>query len=187
MGVVFEMKSCENQQTVSFESPIGTIKVTLCLFGLHRLSLVDHLVIPNKQIKVKLMAKDVITDELIDKLNEWLSAYFECRDQQLDTKQLTLCPIFTSSTPEFYRKVWLLLKNNVKFGQTISYSDLAAETGSPGASRAVGSAMKSNPIPLVVPCHRVIRKDGSFGHYSAGSGHALKEWLLNHEMNTSNN
>ena len=70
--------------------------------------------------------------------------------------------------------------NDIKFGQTISYSDLAAiSVGKPQASRAVGTAMKNNPLILMVPCHRVVKKDGKPGNYSAGN--SLKQWLISFE------
>lgn len=62
---------------------------------------------------------------------------------------------------------------------TVSYGDLAGMAGHPRAARAVGTAMACNPIPIVIPCHRVIRSDGTLGNY--GDDPALKEHLLAHE------
>ena len=56
----------------------------------------------------------------------------------------------------------------VPFGKLISYRDLAAIAGSPGAARAVGNAMSRNPVPIVVPCHRVVHSDGTLGGYTGG-------------------
>jgi methylated-DNA-[protein]-cysteine S-methyltransferase len=67
----------------------------------------------------------------------------------------------------------------VPYGQTVSYKELAERAGSPGASRAVGSAMATNPIPIVVPCHRVLRTGGDLGGY--GGGLDAKVWLLHLE------
>jgi methylated-DNA-[protein]-cysteine S-methyltransferase len=64
-------------------------------------------------------------------------------------------------------------------GETVSYGELAEMAGYPRASRAVGNAMAANPIPVVVPCHRVIRSDGSMGRY--GNDPTWKERLLRHE------
>ena len=50
-----------------------------------------------------------------------------------------------------------------------------------GAARAVGTAMSNNPIQIIVPCHRVIKSDGSFGNYAKGCRKGVKKWLLNHE------
>ena len=68
----------------------------------------------------------------------------------------------------------------VPFGSTVTYKDLAEKTGNPKAVRAVGSAMRTNPIILAIPCHRVLKSDGSLGNYSAG-GPANKDWLLTFE------
>lgn len=78
----------------------------------------------------------------------------------------------------FYRQVLDTLMT-VDYGTTVSYGELAFMAGSPGAARAVGTAMSSNPIPLVVPCHRVVRSDGTVGEY--GGRPDVKAWLLNHE------
>ncbi len=78
----------------------------------------------------------------------------------------------------FYRRVLDTLMT-VDYGTTVSYGELAFMAGSPGAARAVGTAMSSNPIPLVVPCHRVVRSDGSVGEY--GGRPDVKAWLLDHE------
>jgi O-6-methylguanine DNA methyltransferase len=65
---------------------------------------------------------------------------------------------------------------NVPYGQTIAYGELAKRAGYEGAARAVGSAMRKNPLPLLVPCHRVIKADGSLGEFTGGV--ALKKRLL---------
>jgi methylated-DNA-[protein]-cysteine S-methyltransferase len=64
----------------------------------------------------------------------------------------------------------------VPFGRTISYLELAGRAGNPKASRAVGTAMATNPLPIVVPCHRVLRTGGALGGY--GGGVAAKRHLL---------
>jgi methylated-DNA-[protein]-cysteine S-methyltransferase len=83
----------------------------------------------------------------------------------------------TGGTP-FQRSVWTAL-TAIAPGDTLSYGALAAKLGRPTAVRAVGLANGSNPISLVVPCHRVIGGDGSLTGY--GGGIARKRWLLNHE------
>jgi methylated-DNA-[protein]-cysteine S-methyltransferase len=69
--------------------------------------------------------------------------------------------------------------NRVPFGVAVSYLDLAKRVGHPGASRAVGTTMATNPIPIVQPCHRVLRTGGALGGY--GGGLDAKRWLLRHE------
>ncbi len=78
----------------------------------------------------------------------------------------------------FQHRVWDALRQ-IPVGETVSYVDIARELGIPGASRAVGAANASNPIALIVPCHRVVRADGSLGGY--GGGLERKQWLLTHE------
>jgi methylated-DNA-[protein]-cysteine S-methyltransferase len=82
------------------------------------------------------------------------------------------------SSSEFDRKVWeTLLK--VPAGKTVTYGELARRAGFPGAARAVGGAMARNPIPIVIPCHRVVGENGSMQGY--GLGLWRKRWLLDHE------
>ncbi len=83
----------------------------------------------------------------------------------------------TAGTP-FQRQVWRALRA-IPAGTTISYGQLATNLGRKGASRAVGAASGANPIPIVVPCHRVIGADGSLTGF--GSGLPRKRWLLDHE------
>ena len=78
-----------------------------------------------------------------------------------------------------YRRGVLERLVGVSFGQTVSYAQLAAATGNPKASRAVGSACATNPIPIVVPCHRVLRSDGTLGGYAGGLD--VKRFLLDLE------
>lgn len=67
----------------------------------------------------------------------------------------------------------------ITYGRTESYGQVAAAAGSPRAVRAVGSACATNPVPIIVPCHRVVRSDGALGGYLGGE--AAKRWLLSHE------
>ncbi|KAK2519512.1 Mgmt [Columba guinea] len=84
-----------------------------------------------------------------------------------------------SKQDSFTRQVLWTLLRDVKFGEAVSYKQLADLAGNSKAARAVGGAMRSNPIPIIIPCHRVIRSGGQSGNY--GGGHVLKEWLLSHE------
>lgn len=87
-------------------------------------------------------------------------------------------PVDTLGT-DFQRAVWRQLRR-IPCGETISYGDLARRIGRPAAMRAVGLANGSNPISIVVPCHRVIGSDGSLTGY--GGGIQRKRWLLAHEL-----
>jgi methylated-DNA-[protein]-cysteine S-methyltransferase len=70
----------------------------------------------------------------------------------------------------------------VRPGRTVSYGELAALVGSPGAARAVGGAMRRNPLPILVPCHRVLPQSGKLGNYTGGV--KKKAWLLAREGRT---
>ncbi len=82
--------------------------------------------------------------------------------------------------PPFYQRVWLACALIPK-GETRSYQQLACAAGSPKAARAVGMALKHNPFAPTVPCHRVIRKSGELGGFSAPGGPKKKAALLRHE------
>ena len=86
-------------------------------------------------------------------------------------------PLSAAGTP-FQQRVWAALRD-IPFGQTISYAELARRVGDLRAVRAVGGANGRNPLPLVVPCHRVIGADGSLTGF--GGGIERKRWLLRHE------
>jgi AraC family transcriptional regulator, regulatory protein of adaptative response / methylated-DNA-[protein]-cysteine methyltransferase len=73
----------------------------------------------------------------------------------------------------FQEKVWAELRK-IPLGETRSYADIAAAVGVPGAVRAVGTANGSNPVSVLVPCHRVIRSDGSLGGYGGGLSNKVK-------------
>jgi len=80
----------------------------------------------------------------------------------------------------FQKRVWRQLMK-VPFGQTASYRDIARAVGNVKATRAVGGANHANPLGIIIPCHRIIGKDGKLVGYGAGLWR--KEWLLNHEKN----
>jgi methylated-DNA-[protein]-cysteine S-methyltransferase len=106
------------------------------------------------------------------KVIEQLRAYFA---KELETFELTLAPEGT----EFQRSVWDLLCG-IPYGETISYGELAKRVGNPKASRAVGAANGQNPIPIIIPCHRVIGSDGTLTGF--GGGLPIKEKLLTLEQ-----
>ena len=101
-------------------------------------------------------------------LTRQLEAYFA---GQLENFDLALAP---EGTP-FQQRVWTELCK-IPYGETISYGNLACRIGNPNASRAVGLANGSNPIPIVIPCHRVIGSNGNLTGY--GGGLHIKEKLL---------
>lgn len=82
-----------------------------------------------------------------------------------------------SGVGEFREAVYEALRG-IGPGETVTYSELAARIGRPGAHRSVGTALSRNPVPLLIPCHRVIRRDGGMGGFTAEGGVELKESML---------
>ena len=111
------------------------------------------------------------TDAILAEARRQLLAYF---GGTVRSFELPLAPNGT----EFQRRVWSEL-TRIRFGETISYADLARRVGSTAAVRAVGAANGRNPIPIIVPCHRVIGSNGSLTGF--GGGLKRKQWLLEHE------
>lgn len=88
-----------------------------------------------------------------------------------ERKEFTL-PLNPSGTP-FQKKVWEVLRS-IPYGQTLSYKEVAIKAGNPKACRAVGMANNRNPIPIIIPCHRVIGSDGSLVGYGGGLSTKVK-------------
>ncbi len=118
------------------------------------------------------------TDEssLIEEIQKQLEKYFKHDLQKFDL------PIIFNRGTLFQQEVWHAL-SSIPYGETRSYQEIANQIGRPKAIRAVGQACKRNPIGIVVPCHRVIGKDGSMRGYSGPEHIDLKIKLLNHEQN----
>lgn len=108
---------------------------------------------------------------VLEQAKEQLTNYFSGALQVFDL------PVWVNGT-DFQRRVWDALKT-IPYGETRSYSEIAARIEHPKAVRAVGSANGRNPVSLIVPCHRVINAGGGLGGYAGGL--KFKEWLLNHE------
>jgi len=104
-----------------------------------------------------------------------LDEYFKGRRKKFNV------PLLPEGT-DFQKAVWRQLQK-IPFGRTASYGDVARAIGSPKAFRAVGNANNKNPIPLIIPCHRVIGSDGKLVGF--GGGIWRKEWLLDHEAGNS--
>lgn len=112
---------------------------------------------------------------LLERAKAQLAEYFAGTRQRFDL------PLAASGTP-FQRRVWAAL-DTVPFGQTRTYGEIATALGQPTASRAVGLANGRNPLPIIVPCHRVIGANGKLTGYAGGL--ARKQWLLTHEQGVS--
>ena len=118
-------------------------------------------------------AQEVVpSTPLLEKAVNQLYDYFLGNLKEFDL------PLNPKVTP--YRKKVLEELVKVPYGSTTTYKALAEKTGNPKAVRAVGSAMRTNPIIIAIPCHRVLQANGGLGNYSAG-GPANKDWLLTFE------
>jgi len=114
--------------------------------------------------------------DLAEEGRRQLTEYFSGQRREFDL------PIDWSGTRSTQRDVLRILVESVRYGETIRYGQLAARAGLPTTAdtipaRTVGQIMGSNPIPVIVPCHRVLASDG-LGGYSGGAGVEVKQWLL---------
>lgn len=147
------------------DTPIGKIRVVWGDEGLHGISVGTH-------VKTDEPSPDWrFSENLRCEATDQLNAYFAGKLRDFDL------PLILAGTA-FQESVWRALAD-IPFGQTISYSELAARVGRPKAVRAVGAANGRNPIPIVLPCHRVIGRAGELRGY--GGGIDIKEKLLAHE------
>jgi methylated-DNA-[protein]-cysteine S-methyltransferase len=148
--------------TLCFRSPVGPLRLVASPEALLAIELPGH---------DQKTAAAGSRHPLLQRARAQLLEYFAGRRR---TFELPLAPNGT----EFQQAVWRELQA-IPFGETRSYTDLARRLGRPGAARAVGAANGQNPIPIVLPCHRVVGADGSLTGYAGGL--AMKRWLLAHE------
>ncbi len=144
------------------ESPIGRLLLVADDTGL------QQIVFPSKDGPARPNAAWIESARALQDSERQLRAYFA---GELENFTVPLAP---QATP-FQQKVWSELLN-IPYGGTISYGELARRIGNPKASRAVGLANGSNPIPIMIPCHRVIGSDGKLTGY--GGGLPIKEKLI---------
>lgn len=107
-------------------------------------------------------------DEAIRQLQEW----FDGRRLEFDL------PVVPVAASPFHREVWAVLQE-IPFGATMTYGEVATKVGRPGSARAVGHAVGRNPVSIIVPCHRVVGSGGALTGYAGGLEN--KRWLLAHE------
>jgi methylated-DNA-[protein]-cysteine S-methyltransferase len=157
--------------TTEMRSPVGPLMVAvrdgrLCALDLgNRSDLLDRLAACGDVRRNGDQAAAPVLDRL--------RAYFDGDLEALDA--IDAEPLW--GTP-FQRRVWAALRT-IPRGETVSYAQLARRIRAPKAVRAVGAANGANPIPMVLPCHRVVASGGGLGGY--GGGLPMKRWLLAHE------
>ena len=147
----------------AIDTPLGRMMVTASEEGVRRLEWGDG---PENDLQ--------IGRKHVEATREWVRAFFQRREVStpvLDRSGLTA----------FQGKVLGALSEVARFGEVVSYGELATAAGCENSSRAVGSTMAGNPWVLLIPCHRVIRQDGGIGNYSGCNGPETKAWLLKHE------
>ncbi len=154
-----------------FHNLIGTIYVAQTEMGLFAVDFgtneedfVQNIERGSKRVALR-SQKD--TEEIKAQLREYLNGERTSFDVNIDLSTLT----------EFHKQV-LLAAWQIPHGKIATYGEIARLIGKPKAARAVGQALGRNPIPIVIPCHRVIASDGSLGGYSAGEGLETKSKLL---------
>lgn len=152
------------------DSPFGhvfaakTIK-GVCLISLSKISEAKFQSLLRKRFQKEVIRDDKKLKNVIHELSDYFNGNRVNFKSQLDL----------SIGTEFQRKVWEKVRE-IPYGELRSYKWIAHEIGNPDTVRAVGNAVGENPIPPIIPCHRVIRSDGNLGGFS--SGIALKKWLL---------
>ena len=154
-------------------SPVGRILVAATTRGICRVLLNDSVAALTAGLKRDYPSAEIRRDDAA--LGKWARAI---RDDLDGRAPLAGLPLDIRATA-FQRKVWELLQK-IPRGQTRSYSEIARAAGKPRAARAVGTACGLNPVALIIPCHRVVREDGSLGGY--GWGIDRKKKLLDLEQ-----
>lgn len=153
----------DQTQFAIMNTPIGRLVIGENSSGVSAIIFnADSFSIPNSWKKVERLSSEVIKQ---------LQQYFDGERYEFD---LPLSPEGTS----FQMEVWRALEK-IPYGETISYLDLAKRIGKPAAVRAVGAANGANPLPIVIPCHRVIGHNGKLTGY--GGGLEKKQYLLSME------
>lgn len=149
------------QRTIS--SPLGDLLLTASETG------VTGVYFPTSRMQPRSLRRG--TNDLLNRVAAQLQEYFAGTRTTFDL------PLEPSGT-DFQLSVWELLRK-IPYGVTTSYGELARRLGDPKATRAVGAANGANPIPIIVPCHRVVGSKGELTGF--GGGLDRKRWLLEHE------
>jgi methylated-DNA-[protein]-cysteine S-methyltransferase len=168
-----ERAAAEGLADVSYtaaDSPFGSLLVAATRRGLVRLAFpeeeIDSVL---ERLARRVSPRIVEAPAPLDPVRRELEEYFAGRRRGFEL------PLDWSLIGPFGRKV-LRVTSAIPYGGVLSYAEVAAEAGSPRGSRAAGNALGSNPIPIVIPCHRVLRSGGALGGY--GGGVERKRWLL---------
>jgi methylated-DNA-[protein]-cysteine S-methyltransferase len=152
------------------DTPVGRLLVAATPRGLVRITFpVETTDTVLQQLAASVSPRLLESPARLDDARRELDRYFEGELREFDL------PLDWQLTRGFYRKV-LRATARIPYGKTRSYTEMAVKAGSPRAVRATGTALGSNPLPIVVPCHRVLRSGGALGGY--GGGLEVKQTLL---------
>lgn len=154
------------------KSPIGDIQLAFCGQKLCYLDFADNPQRMSKLLKTRFKEYSMTQSNSYKTAHHALDQYFEGAPDSFESIQLD-----TNGT-DFQEKIWGALKS-IPYGQTMDYSRLAGLANNRKAVRAAASSNAKNPIAIIIPCHRVIGKDGSLRGYAGGV--QRKRWLLRHE------
>jgi methylated-DNA-[protein]-cysteine S-methyltransferase len=145
------------------DSPIGTLLIAATPRGFVRLAFAsegaDQVL---QDLADRISPRVLAAPQRLDEAAQQLEDYFAGRREHFDL------PLDWQLSAGFRRTVLNYLATDIDYGHTATYRELATLAGSPNAVRAVGTACATNPIPVVVPCHRVVRSDGTMGGYRGG-------------------
>lgn len=144
------------------DSPVGVLVAGATDDGVCLLEFRDRHLLEAQvaRVRARVGATAIGDHPLLDRLREELDEFFAGRRRDFDV------PLVYPGSP-FQRRVWNALRE-IPYGVTISYEELAHRVGSPSGQRAAGHANGQNPIAIIIPCHRVINKDGKLGGYGGG-------------------
>ena len=148
------------------DSPIGRIEITSNGSAITSLSIERAGSLPYDDL-------DENSSKLLDLASKQLAEYFDGKRRSFEL------PVAPHGT-EFQESIWAQL-TDIEWGDIRSYGELGILTGRAGAGRAVGGAVGANPIPIIIPCHRVLASNNRITGYSGGNGIPTKVWLLEHE------
>ena len=152
-------------------TPIGTVWVAIGEKGLVRISMLDDKSSLIEEMEKRHHVNVILNEQQTEKYTRQIEEYLEGSRQYFDL------PIDWSVMTPFQKKA-LKATYEIPRGQTRTYGEVAEQAGNPQAPRAVGRAEATNPIPIVIPCHRVVNADGELHGYSGHGGLETKAWLL---------
>jgi len=148
------------------DSPIGRLELTSDGTAITSLSIERAGTLPHEELPE-------LSAPVLEEAARQLVEYFAGTRHSFDL------PVAMAGTP-FQQAIWAQLAD-IEFGEAMSYGELGVASGRASAGRAVGGAVGANPIPIIVPCHRVLASNGRITGYSGGNGIPTKVWLLDHE------